>query len=175
MAPSNFAHLQDFLLGMQSRQDRGYADCRIYESYYHGPVSSSTLVSDSPKDDFSQVVYKQTDLLDDQILLEGFANGGLTEVSREHFRSCSLATQMAYELGFLGLKPEVSLIFSEAEHMAGMPYCQQIDKDRLNTAAYRSSMTCSRVRRPRCRSPALPTCTASQGSSRPWTWSWHSR
>lgn len=54
-----------------------------------------------------QVTYKRTRWLDDQVLLSGFAAGGLTEVPREAFHSCSLAITLALELGHLGLKPEV--------------------------------------------------------------------
>lgn len=41
------------------------------------------------------------------MLLNGWASGGLTDVSRKHFHSCSLAFSLAMELGHLGLKPEV--------------------------------------------------------------------
>lgn len=55
-----------------------------------------------------QVYYKATDYLEDQVLVSGFAAGGLSEVPREQFRTCSLATMLTQELGTFGLRPEVS-------------------------------------------------------------------
>ena len=37
----------------------------------------------------------------------GFAAGGLSQVPLEQFRSCSLATVVAGELGIFGVRPEV--------------------------------------------------------------------
>ncbi|KAK9820030.1 hypothetical protein WJX72_005269 [[Myrmecia] bisecta] len=54
-----------------------------------------------------KVCYKVTDYLEDQVMLSGFAAGGLSEVDRAVFRSCSLATTLAQEMGLFGVKPEL--------------------------------------------------------------------
>ncbi|KAL3146657.1 hypothetical protein ABBQ32_000885 [Trebouxia sp. C0010 RCD-2024] len=54
-----------------------------------------------------KVCYKQADFLADQVLLTGFASGGLTEVSRADFKTCSMGNTLAQELGPFGFKPEV--------------------------------------------------------------------
>ena len=51
--------------------------------------------------------FKSTDFLEDQVLVSGFAAGGLSEVPKEHFRTCSLASMLTQELGTFGLRPEV--------------------------------------------------------------------
>jgi len=56
-----------------------------------------------------QVTYKRTELLHDQVLLSGFAAGGLTEVPQGDYRSAGFATVIAGELGMFGLRPEVHL------------------------------------------------------------------
>ncbi len=63
-----------------------------------------------------QVCYKKTDFLGDQVLLTGFAPGGLTEVPQADFKTCSMANTLAQELGPFGFKPEVlALSFSVVE------------------------------------------------------------
>ncbi|KAK9797738.1 hypothetical protein WJX73_003633 [Symbiochloris irregularis] len=52
-----------------------------------------------------RVTFKSTTFLDDQIMMHGWARGGLTEVPREHFSSCCLAPGLAEEFGYLGKKP----------------------------------------------------------------------
>lgn len=44
----------------------------------------------------------------DQVLLTGFAPGGLTEVPEADFKTCSMGNTLAQELGPFGFKPEVS-------------------------------------------------------------------
>jgi len=51
---------------------------------------------------------KHTKLLEDQVLLTGFACGGLTEVPQGEFRSASLASVIAGELGVFGVRPAVA-------------------------------------------------------------------
>ena len=53
------------------------------------------------------MAYKRTDWLDDQVLVTGFAAGGLTEVPQEQFRTCSMAVTLATELGPFGIKTQV--------------------------------------------------------------------
>ena len=65
-----------------------------------------------------QVAYKRTDWLDDQILVTGFAAGGLTEVPQEQFRTCSMAVTLATELGPFGIKTQVRLVTGLAEEHA---------------------------------------------------------
>jgi hypothetical protein len=43
------------------------------------------------------------------VLLTGLAAGGLTQVPRETFRTCSIAPVIAGELGIFGVRPEVGL------------------------------------------------------------------
>ncbi|KAK3250341.1 hypothetical protein CYMTET_40280 [Cymbomonas tetramitiformis] len=54
-----------------------------------------------------RVIYKSTSFLDDQVLLSGFAHGGLSEVPVDEFDSLSCSTLLATELGVFGYKPEV--------------------------------------------------------------------
>lgn len=57
-----------------------------------------------------RVAYKRTDFLDDQILLSGFAHGGLSEVPPERggrYPSAACAVLLASEAGFFGHAPEV--------------------------------------------------------------------
>ena len=54
-----------------------------------------------------QVTFKCTRWLDDQVLLNGWAAGGLSEAPQDQFESCSLAINLAAELGYYGLKPAV--------------------------------------------------------------------
>ncbi len=61
-----------------------------------------------------QVFYKSTDFLEDQVLVSGFAAGGLSEVPQENFRTCSLASMLTQELGTFGLRPEVSTLSGSA-------------------------------------------------------------
>ena len=51
------------------------------------------------------VCYKATDHFDDQVLINAFAYGGLSEASRTDFRSCSLSSILVTELGPYGHKP----------------------------------------------------------------------
>lgn len=53
-----------------------------------------------------QVTFKETDFLKDQVLLNGFAAGGLSEVPQDGFRSASFSNMVASELGMFGLRPE---------------------------------------------------------------------
>ena len=55
-----------------------------------------------------QVCYKKADFLADQVLLTGFAPGGLTEVPEAEFKTCSMGNTLAQELGPFGFKPEVN-------------------------------------------------------------------
>ena len=55
----------------------------------------------------AQVFYKATELLDDQILMTGFAAGGLSQVPESFFRTASLSAPLAQEQGIFGIKPEV--------------------------------------------------------------------
>ena len=52
--------------------------------------------------------YRKADFLADQVLLGGFAPGGLTEVPEADFKTCSMGNTIAQELGPFGFKPEVS-------------------------------------------------------------------
>ncbi|KAK9846440.1 hypothetical protein WJX81_003803 [Elliptochloris bilobata] len=54
-----------------------------------------------------RITYKVTDHADDQILVTGWAPGGLSEVPRTAFRSAAMAQMLADELGPYGFKPEV--------------------------------------------------------------------
>lgn len=54
-----------------------------------------------------RICYKKTDFLGDQVLLSGFAPGGLTEVPQATFKTCSMGNTLAQELGPFGFKPEV--------------------------------------------------------------------
>ena len=58
----------------------------------------------------AQVTYKRTDFLHDQVLLSGFAAGGLTEVPQPQHRTAAFANTIAGELGMFGLRPEVCLV-----------------------------------------------------------------
>ena len=50
-----------------------------------------------------QVTYKSTQLLDDQVLVKGFAAGGLSDMPREAFDSCSMAQTLAQASALLPL------------------------------------------------------------------------
>ena len=54
-----------------------------------------------------QVVYKATELMDDQIMMTGFAPGGLSQVPQSFFRTASFSAPLAQEQGIFGIKPEV--------------------------------------------------------------------
>lgn len=54
-----------------------------------------------------RVTYKRTEFLHDQVLMSGFAAGGLTEVPESDYRCVSFANVVAGELGMFGLRPEV--------------------------------------------------------------------
>ena len=56
-----------------------------------------------------QVTYKATQFLDDQVLVKGFALGGLSDVPRQDFPACSMSHTLAEELGQFGLRPELLL------------------------------------------------------------------
>ena len=66
---------------------------------------------------YVQVCFKKTDFLGDQVLLTGFAPGGLTEVAQADFKTCSMANTLAQELGPFGFKPEVTSTLSEIQNM----------------------------------------------------------
>lgn len=53
-----------------------------------------------------QVTFKETDFLKDQVLLNAFAAGGLSEVPYDSFRSASFSNMVAGELGMFGFRPE---------------------------------------------------------------------
>ena len=55
----------------------------------------------------AQVFYKATELMNDQILMTGFAPGGLSQVPQSFFRTASLSAPLAQEQGIFGIKPEV--------------------------------------------------------------------
>ena len=54
-----------------------------------------------------RVMLKQTDYLDDQVLVSGFAWGALSNVAEEDFRNASMGRDLALELGVFGLRPSV--------------------------------------------------------------------
>jgi predicted Zn-dependent peptidase len=54
-----------------------------------------------------KVAYKQTAYLDDQVLISGWATGGLSEVGKKRFHNCSCASMLAGEVGVFGFKPEL--------------------------------------------------------------------
>lgn len=54
-----------------------------------------------------QVVYKATELMDDQIMVTGFAPGSLSQVPQSFFRTASFSAPLAQEQGIFGIKPEV--------------------------------------------------------------------
>lgn len=56
----------------------------------------------------AQVFYKATELMNDQILMTGFAPGGLSQVPQSFFRTASLSAPLAQEQGIFGIKPEVA-------------------------------------------------------------------
>ena len=47
--------------------------------------------------------------MDDQILMTGFAPGGLSQAPQSFFRTASLSAPLAQEQGIFGIKPEVIL------------------------------------------------------------------
>lgn len=61
-----------------------------------------------------QVFYKVTEFMDDQILMTGFAPGGLSQAPQSFFRTASLSAPLAQEQGIFGIKPEVFLHASYA-------------------------------------------------------------
>ena len=46
--------------------------------------------------------------MDDQILMTGFAPGGLSQAPQSFFRTASLSAPLAQEQGIFGIKPEVT-------------------------------------------------------------------
>ena len=54
-----------------------------------------------------QVAMKQTDFLDDQVLVRCFARGGLSEVDQKDYLDALYANTIASELGSYGVKPEI--------------------------------------------------------------------
>ncbi|CAL5222596.1 g4987 [Coccomyxa viridis] len=54
-----------------------------------------------------KVFYKVTEFMDDQILMTGFAPGGLSQAPQSFFRTASLSAPLAQEQGIFGIKPEV--------------------------------------------------------------------
>lgn len=60
----------------------------------------------------AQVCYKITDFLGDQVLLAASAHGGLSEVPRPSFRTCSNAFKLVSEIGQFGHPPEVCFFLS---------------------------------------------------------------
>ena len=54
-----------------------------------------------------QVCLKTTDYLEDQVLVTGSADGGLSELDKEDFRTCVYAFKLAAEIGQFGHPPEV--------------------------------------------------------------------
>ena len=57
-----------------------------------------------------QVCYKCTEFMGDQVLVNAFATGGLSNVPRDCFKACNLASRLASELGQFGHPPEVRQI-----------------------------------------------------------------
>eukprot|EP00963_Diacronema_lutheri_P003130 scaffold261_cov336-Pavlova_lutheri.AAC.45 len=53
------------------------------------------------------VMLKQTDYLDDQVLVSGFAWGALSDVAQDDFRNASVGRDLALELGVFGVRPSV--------------------------------------------------------------------
>jgi hypothetical protein len=62
-----------------------------------------------------RVAFRHSDLLEDQILLSGFAPGGLSEEPLDSFRNASLGCMLAEEMGMFGFKPPALL-----DMLAGM-------------------------------------------------------
>lgn len=62
----------------------------------------------------SQVCLKSTKHLGDQVLVSGYALGGLSELSQEEFQTCSYAFKLAGEIGQFGHPPEVHSYLIEA-------------------------------------------------------------
>ncbi len=60
--------------------------------------------------------YKVTEFMDDQILMTGFAPGGLSQAPQSFFRTASLSAPLAQEQGIFGIKPEVFLPCIHALH-----------------------------------------------------------
>lgn len=54
-----------------------------------------------------RVCYKFTEFLEDQVLISGYAYGGLSEVDKSDFLSCYLGSTIAGEIGVFGHKPSV--------------------------------------------------------------------
>ncbi|KAG0557873.1 hypothetical protein KC19_11G163400 [Ceratodon purpureus] len=54
-----------------------------------------------------RVSYKRTEFLDDQVLVSGYAYGGLSEVAESDFLSCSMGSTIAGEIGAFGHKPSI--------------------------------------------------------------------
>jgi hypothetical protein len=55
-----------------------------------------------------RVAYKCTDLLDDQVILSGFAAGGLSELPKgRRYDAASCAALLVNEIGIFGHKPEI--------------------------------------------------------------------
>ncbi|CAM6103151.1 unnamed protein product [Calypogeia fissa] len=56
-----------------------------------------------------RVCYKCTDFLDDQVLINGYTYGGLSEVLESEFLSCSMGSTIAGEIGVFGHRPPMLL------------------------------------------------------------------
>eukprot|EP00898_Chlorokybus_atmophyticus_P001425 jgi/Chlat1/2283/Chrsp17S02583 len=54
-----------------------------------------------------RICFKPTDFLDDQVLISGYAFGGLSELPKQQFQSASMASAIAGEMGVYGFKPAV--------------------------------------------------------------------
>ncbi|GLJ23434.1 hypothetical protein SUGI_0443550 [Cryptomeria japonica] len=52
-----------------------------------------------------RICYKCTDFPEDQVLFSGFAYGGLSELSKSDYLSCSIGSVLAGEIGVFGYKP----------------------------------------------------------------------
>ncbi|GBG85044.1 hypothetical protein CBR_g39508 [Chara braunii] len=65
------------------------------------------LVTEMVLSNGMKVCLKCTDFSDDQVLINGYAYGGLSNVPESDFHSCSMSTTIAGEIGVFGFKPDV--------------------------------------------------------------------
>ena len=94
----------------------------------------------------AQVLYKATELLDDQILMTGFAAGGLSQVPESFFRTASLSAPLAQEQGIFGIKPEV------------LPVARLMLASKPLTACFQSCLTTVCLRDGRVEASRLAGC-----------------
>jgi predicted Zn-dependent peptidase len=71
-----------------------------------------------------RVCHKFSDLKEDEVLISGFAFGGLSEVPQDLFITASLTTAIASQLGALGFKPSVLQdVLAGERHIQGSLSC----------------------------------------------------